>query len=358
MAIIRIGPDTTEVGDLGAALYDKTIIRPGTLVYLVAASYVPVELRTPTAGPDGDGYLHIYDGGIKLTRGADYASAADLLAVPPEPGYVRWFFDTDATYVRLGSVPAFDLRAQAVGYAADGAAAWTSEDIIDELGLSITSAGVLAVEGYYVDDDRTSWLDLLNDYASRELAAFGIDRLGRFVVHRWDVPAGEPAWVFHLDDCIEFARRLPSSMSYPVWRLVINLGQTWPQSRLAMGIPDERRDWMTRQPWTQTRIYETPDVKDKHRLATELEVSSRAEVSPVGDGAFTLMRDRLEAMFGVEREEIDLEVRLDGRVMQLEINDVVEVHANRLGLDGGKLMRIVAIELQLKRKRARFVLWG
>ena len=356
MATLIFGGQTETVNDWPAGLYYETITRVGSLVYLVSTSIVPTWARDMTGGADGTGYLQVWDGGVELTREPDYVDTAELLDVAPSPGSVRWCFD-GATYIRLGSEPAFDIRVSSHGYADALGTAIDSSYMLTEAGVTATTSGRLVVTARYIDNPSTTYLDVLNDAAISTLQVFGFNRLGEFEVLDIAPPTGDPVYVFALDNVIDVQRSLPTGQPYPMWRLTYQSGDTWPITQFADSVTDTLRDRMSRTPNYQTWIHEVPAILDKHLLAADvtMRVSQR---EPQNQAGWQNLRARYFELIGVEREEITVDVDFDGIVLQLDCNDVVSIEMPRLGCDAGKLMRIVAVRYDLSRKRASFTLWG
>jgi len=373
MAYIRIGfsPEWYEAHGITPPearlpdYYEATGTWP-TLLYFVSLDVPLSYQQTPNANKNLD-WVRVWDGGIELTREANYSSEADLLANAPSEGCVRWYFG-DSTYFRLGSEPAFDLRVLCNNVLHVGGTQYfcDSRAFFAELGLDIQSVGVVYVEHLYVDDPSFTYMDALNAGALAYGQSFGFNRLGQFDAYLFREPTGTPLWTFTTNNVIDISRQLPSQMPYPIWKYTMNSGQTWPVSQLADGTPSsvtlvsteyELRQELLKAPWRRTFTYEDDTVKDKHLLASEFEIST-PHTSAWNDAQWAQEYTRKMALFGVEREELTVVCQLDGDTLDLDINDVVSVQMDRLGLDAGKLFRIVVVRYELSRKRVEFVLWG
>ncbi len=357
MATLIFGGQTETVNDWPEGLYEETIIRVGTLVYLVSTGIVPTWGRDTTGGPFGTGNLVVVDGGYEITRGPDYADVADMLANAPDPGTVRWCFD-GATYIRLGSEPAFEIRVGgSTGYAAADGTYYDSTALLAEAGLSVETLGRVYVSARYIDDPSVTYLDVLNDSSIHYPQSFGFNRLGQFQADVLASPTGDPVYTFTLDNVLDVQRVLPDGMPYPMWRMSFRCAESWPISQVASGAEDDIKETLQKSGYFFSFIHEEPDTLDKHLDASELtiETKDRTLVSPFG---FSLLKDRWFALFGVEREQITVEVQFDGNVLQLDCNDVVSVTMPRFGLDAGKLFRVIAVRYDLAARRCDFTLWG
>lgn len=349
------------VSDWPVAVYgEPVIVRPGTLIYLLSATYTPEWARPSDAGPTGDGYLAVYDGGVPLDREADYSDEAELLSEQayPSPGCYRMYFADEVTYVRLGSTPVYELRASCVSSEATGLD-WSASLLCAEAGVTGTFHGDLFVAARYVADGSTSYLDVLNDVASLGPYSFGFNRLDEFEVTQFAEPSGDPVLTFTTDgqhQWLKISRTTPQGSEVPVYRLTVNAGETWP-CPTAGSATDELKAALARTPWYQTLIHEDATILDKHALALTQTVEARSrEFDDTAD--YEAFRDRFMALFGVEREQLVLDVPMTAATLALDLNDVVEVRHSRMGLSGGRLYRIIAQSLDLKAGRASFTLWG
>lgn len=361
MTTLVFGSSDTAPVDWTDALYgEPEIVRPGQLIYLVSATFCPEIFRSPTSGPESTGQIQCYDGGIPLTREEDYASAADMLEPYsyPSPGCFRLYFTSDATYVRLGSTPVFEIRMVCFGYQSTGQR-FTAQAFLEECGIDAVVHGDIYVEARLIRDANTTYLDVLNDAAIVGPWAFGFNRQDEFDVVMFRPPTGDPVITFEEDGPNKWdriRRALPAGAEVPVYKLTLDQGETWP-CETAGGASATMKDRLSRTPWYQSWSHEVAATLDKHAMALTASVQTKTR-SAQNELAWQGFRDRYMALFGVERETLVLDCALTEATLQLDLNDVVMVKHARMDLADGKLFRIIAQRFDLAARRATFTLWG
>lgn len=356
MTTIVFGVDGNPASNWPQALFTQELISYGTLIYLVSTERALFTSFTNATVFEGRSASEVkaFDGGVELTRAADYASEAELLNESPEPGHCRWY-TAGPTYVRLGSEPAFDLRVIASGYQTSGIGHSTTS-LSEEAGLTGTFNGRMALAARFVADAGTTYLDVFNDQAALQLVYFGLNRFDEFEAVRFKAPTGDPVYTFDEDNVLSMRVQPPEGMPVPVYSLTANVGETWP-STLATGAPKKSRDEMQREPWFSTWKHENTALLLKHKLAASVVVDSQARTLQ-NNLSWTEFRDKYMALFGVEREQVTVEVLIDSNTLALDLNDVVAVRSPRMGYSAGKLFRVIVQRLDLATMRAEYVLWG
>ena len=355
MTTIVFGVDGNPANNWIDASYVGEVISYGTLIYLVSTERAPYTSLTALPAPGRSAsHLKAFDGGVELTRAADYTTLDELLNEAPEPGHVRWY-PSGPTYIRLGSVPVFDLRVISFGYRLDSPSLHSTLTLGPEAGLTGTYHGRLVVDSRFVNDASETYLDVFNEQASWQLAFFGMNRLDEFEVHFIKDPTGDPVYTFTEDNVLAIKAARPEGMLTPVYQLTANIGETWP-STMATGAPKISQDEMTRAPFFSTWKYEDSDTLLKHKLAQAVTVETKSRAFRYA-WQFGLWRDRYMALFGVERDQVTVEVSVDSNTLTLDLNDVVRVQEPRLFPDG-KLFRVIVSRLDLSNMKAEFVLWG
>lgn len=341
----------------------------------------------------------VFDLGVRLTRGTNYASESELLSVTPAAGSVRYWFGpasallagwrTGPVYFRLGSPPAGDLRVFAYGMPTDADHAraggvigtLTAAHFALRAGVSVDdiddTAFNLPVQSVLVDNDAT-YLDVLSNQALAQQGWFGFSRLGKFRAGMLLDPESEDAY-YNINSGVVGPRpSLPSNsvhtfthhniktlrrepvagMDAPVWSVTVTAGKTWP-SALAGAASATLKDYLTREPaWTSASGVST----------SVLLANPGAGVASVNiDGRLLqntlstrLWLERYLALYGGLRHFWTFSTPLTDEVLAIELHDVVTLQVPRYTMGAGQKYRVVGmtIDLQGKTPSVRFVLWG
>jgi hypothetical protein len=124
-------------------------------------------------------------------------------------------------------------------------------------------------------------------------------------------------------------------------------------SDLAGSVTAERRGWLKQA--SRVEAAEDPDVQTAHPLSEPLIV----ETPLISQAVAASEAARRLAMFGVRRDRVNAVLRWESvDVAALTLGAVVRVTYARYGYTSGRLLRILAVRLDLKLKRAELTLWG
>lgn len=321
---------------------------------------------------------HVFDGGVPLARGAPYTTAEEGVTVEPAPGEFRLFgmgAATDAryestgpVYVRLGSPPEFELRAQAVGLlkndANSRAAPWTFVDLLNRAGITDVTTGnlapgstVLRAGNRLIDGDQT-YLEVMSDVAAARFDAFGFDRLDRFFMFNLqlgDEGADAAVHTFTVHNAKDFRRQPVPGQEAPAWQVSVNAGMAWP-SQIANSLSAEQADKFQRE-----RQQSFTGTADSVRTANPGAESATMEV--VGNEFSTLDQrkafvKRYFELFGARRDLISVTAALTPETIAIDLHSKVMINMPRLGCGGGRTFRVVMSDLNLRARTATFWLWG
>lgn len=342
-------------------------------------------LRGSWAGDTSDISLwDVFENGVEITRAAtDYASSADLLAVAPASGEVKFWWGSDSAwmtgwkngpvYFRLGTPPVGELRCYANGYPNDddharwgsGLGTFTLASLALRAGVdrdSITSSNV-SVQMAMVDDD-TSFLDVMAGACLAYESWFGFTRLDTFrdgylcdpeddgIWYGIDwagagmgsAPAAQPTASVHTitpENGKDLRREPVNGMEAPVWKVTVKARKTWP-CPVNSGASDTMRDYLTRDPWWAT----FQGVSDTCLVANPGAVAATVEI-PYADfpNVFSrrLFLERYFVLFGGRRDLFTVTVPLGTDTLAINLHDVVTLDWPRLGLGGGVKCRVVSI---------------
>jgi hypothetical protein len=299
--------------------------------------------------------LQVYEGGVQITRGADYTSSAEMLATTPSPGEARfWAPASGPVYFRLGGVPVYDLRVQAFSGAPPSGAAWTISTLANQAGIS-GAASIVAVDGTLVDDDRT-YLQIMDDACAVQLGWYGMTRLDTWSSGILAAPTGSPVHVFTPHNSRDWRRDTPADLSAPVWSLTVKAGATWP-SDLAGSVTGAMADYLKRAPHWAVFARQDPAIRAAHpgAIARAIESPQRQFINAFGQ---TLFLDAYFALFGVPRDVWSITAALTDQTLAIELHDVVQITRSRYGLGAGKLARVISQRIDCARREVVFGVWG
>ncbi|WP_372826539.1 hypothetical protein [Polaromonas sp.] len=307
----------------------------------------------------------VYDRGLAITAGADFATTALLQAAAPAAGtYITCLVDG---YFRLGSTPAGQITADVTQGAA--AASRTVAQIIKQLainaGLSageISAADVTALDaaapqvvGIWLSDE-SSFAQAMDLVAASVGAWYGFDAAGVLRLGQITTPAGAPVvTLYDYDTLAGFERRPPRDNGIPVWRVVLGHTRIWTTqpSDLAGAVTTATRAYLAEP--ARKAASEDAAIKTQWLLAGTAEDDTLLTVAAE---AATEAARRL-ALYKTRRDIFDVPVSVDLLTLHsLKLGDVVALQVARFGLDVGKNFRIIGIRLALAAGTATLALWG
>lgn len=326
----------------------------------------------------------VFDRGVEITRDAAvYASRAELEAVSPAPGHVRYWFGPASVlytgqydgpvYFRLGSKPDGDLRVFAAGYPTDADAQrlgvlWGSFNAahfalragVPLADVSLTQAD-LPVAAVLVDDE-TTYAEMLADQALAQQGWFGFDRLGKFRSGYLRDPIYEdptPVSVYTFTEAAikDFRREVVGGMEVPQASVAVTAGQAWP-CQVAGGASNTLIDYLSRRVWSsfsgQSAATKLRDPGAEHQAVNMRNRRIQNELSR------TRWLQRYFFLYGGARNAFGFTVPLSDEVLDLELHDVVTLQHSRFGLQAGRNFRIVSITVDCSADVPfmRLVVWG
>ena len=321
-------------------------LSPSSLIYYVQSTS-PGSLAASFA---------CYEGGVTITRGADYTTQADLIATSPSAGQCRFFFGPSGVgpvYVRLGSVPIFDVRVYALGHHTSGTA-WTVASVASLAGIT-GGSGTVAIGALLVDDSRT-YLDVCEESCLSGLAWFGMTAQDTLVTGQFSAPGVTAEYTLTQHNARDWQRIAVADMEAPVYSVTLRSGRTWP-SNLASSVTGTMQDYLTRDPWWATNSSEQTATLTANpgALAEVIETEVRAIANST---QWTSFASAYFTLFGTRREFYTCEVPLTDDTLALELHDTVEILMPRFGLDAGKKFRVITQHIQCDRRMIGLGLWG
>lgn len=308
-------------------------------------------------------YYQIFEGGVEITRGADYSSEAEILSTAPASGQCRFWFgpvvsgtSTGPVYVRLGTPPVYELRCYALGYQADGGQ-WSFDALCRSAGMSDVTDFAGVVGARLVDDDAT-YLDVMRDSCIEHQQFFGFDRLDVFRADYLEEPDEDASvYTFTTDNAGGFRREVIPGMEAPVWRVTLNAGKTY-SSPYASGASDLMKDYLSRDPWWTSFSGSSAATKlaNPGAVSAELETPNRDIQNTFSQTNFI---NRFLGLFGGRRDFLTLTAKeFTSRVLEIELHDTVIVDMPRFQCSGGRAFRVVTIDIDWSVPAITFGLWG
>jgi len=307
----------------------------------------------------------VYDRGVILTLGADFANNALLLASTPAAGSYNTCLAEGL--FQLGSSPAGTVTADVVqGTPTSRTVAQVLRSIALASGVdpgSVSAPDVAALDlaapgeiGVYVQDTSTTYLSLMDTVAASVGAWFGFDGTGLLRMGRLTNPAGTPVLSLQDFDVANSIQRLSAyDNNIPVWWVSLKYAKVWTvQTDIAgaAGAQAAFKAYLAQD--FRTAAYQDATAKQLHKLATKLEVES----------LFTQQADataeafRQYQLYNPRRDIFEVTIPISLLPAAMNFMDVVELLIDRYGMSSGKLFRLIGISYQLKSYQVTLSLWG
>jgi hypothetical protein len=346
--------------------------QPKPLLYGRRYQVLPVQVNTAKLTYQlHDGVLQavdaVYDMGVALAAGADYANLATLEAAAPAAG--TYITCLALGLFRLGAAPAGRITADARG---DNAGGYVSKagEIVQRLLTGRCSVAVGDLEaasftalntaapgecGVFLTGETTRQqaIDLLLASAGAWLAP---TRTGTWQVGQLVAPAGTPVATLTDVEILSLDSRATNddTRGVPVWRVTVRYkpyGQA-AAADIAGSVTAARRAELL-QPWRDTTASD-PTIQAKHLLAQEL--LRETTLTNAADAAAEA--SRLLALHGVRRDFVQADIWLSESTAALDLGQVVRLVTPRLGYGAGRHFVVVGIALDGRRQRLTLDLWG
>lgn len=304
--------------------------------------------------------IHIYDSGLELTKGADYATDFEMLNTAPVAGQYRVL--PASGYIRCGSQPVGQLTGTAqdnnghdphtVGsiircilrdYMLWDVSRFNVTELAALDAACPTPVGILITQDTYVDD-------LLDTLCAAAGAAYYFDQLGVFRVFQVVDPVTLPS-TQTLPPAQSVERVLTTGIPSRQIRLRYQKNWTVQNSGLAGGVTSARRGWLAQ----EYRECLSPSVTtaQKHLLSDELAFDTCFADLPQDEcdrrlGLYSVRRDVLEYKFNI----------YDISPSSFQIGSVVTPQmGGRYGWSDKKAL-IIGIEPDLMLNKIALILWG
>jgi hypothetical protein len=303
-------------------------------------------------------YGRVFDGGTQLTNEADYMTEADLFALQPSPGCVRWYRPVNGIVMfRLGSTPDKDVRVD-VETSPSGATPWYVSSLVSERGDIDIASGSLDVSidrGFFAEGADVTYADAIREFLKKGYHYARVNKDGEFTVGQIRVPMPSDTSIY------EFTESNISGISIeqaiPAWKVLIKAGAT-SSSQTNTGIDEARRAEFTDSGYHTESSYEAPSIKSRHKLSEIIntEVLSWWNQDDIDEytentRAF-LMEDRIVIQIAIGKGLMNSET------LMLDIGDIVSVKMPRYNFDLGKKFYIHGVRHDYGTGTLNFTLWG
>lgn len=307
----------------------------------------------------------VYDRGVALTKETNYASITELTTVAPDAGQYRQF----QGYFRLGARPTGILTCDVVetNLTTNHSVAEILKRIALRMGIpsgdidntSISNLNSLnnSEVGIYIPNAAFA-LEVMDEIAESIGAFYGFDSNGKFKVGRLDSPSGLADITLISDSILEIDKvaSRDSDKGIPSYRIDLKYAKNYTlqdRSNLAPAVADARVDELSVE--YRTVVAEDLGVLNKHNLSPEI-VKNTLLVSAV---AAQNEANRLLNIYKVRRDVFTLRVRLDSEIISLlAIGKIIDLFYYRYGLNSGKKLLIIGLEVDYQANKAELTLWG
>lgn len=307
----------------------------------------------------------VYDRGLALTVGADFATSALLQSAAPAASS---FITCKAEGLfRLGSTPAGQITADVTQGAT--AADRTVAQIVKAIALAsgITAGEVSATDvtamdaannsvvGIYIDDEA-SYQDCMDELLNSVGGYCGFDSLGVLRLGILLAPSGTPVVTLREYDIHKgIERRQPTNNGIPTYRVVINHTKiyTTQPSDLAGAVTTSRRAYLSKD--YRSAKAEDLTIKNQWLLASEYSQDTllTTEAAAIDEASRQL------TLYKVRRDIYDVPVQSDLFINnQLKFMDVISLEIPRFSMQAGKIFRLIGFRYEMASNQVIMQLWG
>lgn len=308
----------------------------------------------------------VYDQGLALGRGADYASEADMQATAPAASQYRVW--PAGGMFRLGSTPAGQVLCDATE-GATAAARYPgsiAQRVLLAAGVAMGDIGTTAMAaldaacpwecGYWVTHQQAvKGRGILDDLMLSTGGWWAASAANRITAAVLTPPSGTPVTELHAGNLLSLARRQAKDddRGIPPWRVVVGYARYWEatSSDFAGAVTEATRADLREE-------YRTVDAQDA-TVQTAYPAAPEVRID-------TLLRNKANAQalatarHGVLKQRRDV-LRADVRSTAsaaLDIGATVRITLPRFGLSAGRLFTVIGVDLDPRIDAVSLTLWG
>ena len=327
---------------------------PKPLVFGQARNAQPVQVNTSlliyqvSSLPDCT-IQAVYDRGVALTDGGNYASLAELQSTAPAAGQWRAY----QGYVRLGSTATGTVTVDAEQ--SDPRAGAVAQALATARGYTLHADDVATLNAYgavrFYLTTETNTLELLDRIAESiggwlAVQADQVLRLGD-----WEAP--EPTDFAIRDNAIETVTRSATGAGpggLPVWRVTVECDRIETvQEDLAGNVDNARRARLAKQ--TRRVVASDETVRERHPLAGDITINSVLASYAQSQA----VADRVLQLLSVRRDSVQVEAL---EAVLPTVGGNLTLITPRQGYGNGRAMRVTGYRLNAQTDELSLNLWG
>lgn len=308
--------------------------------------------------------VKVYDRGVELTAGANYATSALLTAATIASGsYATCLAEG---LFRLGSSPTGIITCDVDEKATDAEMTVASimRRMVADLALSAAevddqefaelNAVAPYMAGVWINDEAT-FRETFDVVAGSVGAWHGFDTAGVFRTEQLNAPGAPDFDVIQAEVLQGFERGVADRDGVPVWQVTVRYRRFYETQTtdLAGSVTAERRAALAE--GFRSVTVEAPSVKHQFKQAGELIVDTYLTSGADAEAEAT----RLLALHKIRRDLFD--VPLDAEALDqnaMQIGATGRLTHSRFGLSAGRNLRVLGRRLELGRKSVRLKMWG
>lgn len=330
--------------------YNVTLSCCNTSKLIYTCNYLGLPSGSPAA---------VYDNGVALTAGADYANQAAMESTAPAAGaFRRWLA---GGCIRLGSTPSGDITADIINgsSAALRTVAQTMKSILALQSITPYASDVSDLDtacSYEVGinfNDEIKINEALNQVSESIGVFYYYDNVGNFRIKRFIDPGYLTQTIFLYEEDVINIERIATATIVPSWkaRLKYQHNETVQKmGDLAGAVTTDRRAFLAK-PYRFAAASDT-SVKSNYKTSKILDVNSRLITE--ADASAEAAR-RLD-LYDIPRSIYEVTIPISKFSAQLM--DGVYLKYPRFVLDGGSNLVVLGYTLNLAENNAILILWG
>lgn len=310
-------------------------------------------------------YLRCYEGGVLIQRDTDYATLASLSEATnfPDSGKCRFYQGSEGTWVRLGSIPTYEIRVSVPDVRiVPSQPNWSwlphyhfmAEVVPDEF---IESSGGRAVGKYLIQDETTSYADALSEVAKAN---------GGFIWQKNDgkIKFGAASPPYYNADVIKYEFNESNVKTFSVRQAsIFHTVEFYSEKNFPGEVSPSVTDAsvieaITRDGYTYVETVENDKIPAKHLLSKAKQVYAAVDAP---DTSSVTVVNALASMFSKRRYYVDIEIprhKIDDSMLSLDLLDKVNVNWGRYIFSSGRVMQIIGVRLNAANNVLQFTLWG
>jgi hypothetical protein len=312
--------------------------------------------------------VNVFDKGVYLARGTNYATSALLRASAPALGA----FNTCLAegMIKLGSTPTGTLTAVAWQYKTveENTVAQIVKRVVTSAGGLTTGdlvlsdyttldAQIAANVGLVVSGDMMV-SDALDNLCESIGAWWGFDTLNRFRILRLDAPSSTSVADFDESSIMSIERESVSvnGSTDAVYKITLEHDKNWTVQTgdsLASSVAADHKSYLEKE--VRKSVKKDDSIKTAHPNAQEVTISTLL----CGLKYAEPEAQRLLSIYDPTRIILTVSVKVDASSLStVDLGTVVKITSSRYGLSSGKYLRVIGIQTDFENNKLDLKLWG